>query len=57
MGHQRSVQLAQTRRAKEREIARLREQLKNDGELVRHSIFDRTQVVKVVNSLVIGKLI
>ncbi|MBZ5989023.1 IS30 family transposase, partial [Leuconostoc gasicomitatum] len=38
--------VAQTRRAKEREIARLREQLKNDGELVRHSIFDRSQVVE-----------
>ncbi|MBK0041698.1 IS30 family transposase, partial [Leuconostoc sp. S51] len=32
--------VAQTKRDKEREIARLREQLKNDGELVRHSIFD-----------------
>nr|WP_258553390.1 IS30 family transposase [Leuconostoc mesenteroides] len=38
--------VAQTRRAKEREIARLREQLKNDGELVRHSIFDRSEVVE-----------
>ncbi|MDM7647650.1 IS30 family transposase, partial [Leuconostoc falkenbergense] len=38
--------VAQTRRDKEREIARLREQLKNDGELVRHSIFDRSQVVE-----------
>ena len=38
--------VAQTRRDKEREIARLREQLKNDGELVRHSIFDRSQAVE-----------
>ena len=38
--------MAQTKRDKEREIARLREQLKNDGELVRHSIFDRSQVVE-----------
>jgi len=38
--------VAQTKRDKEREIARLREQLKNDGELVRHSIFDCSQVVE-----------
>ncbi|MCK8605773.1 IS30 family transposase [Leuconostoc citreum] len=38
-------QMIESRRAKQREIHRLREELKHKGELVRHSIYERSQVV------------
>lgn len=38
-------ELAKNQRARQREIARLRENLQKSGELVRHSIYDRSSVV------------
>ena len=44
-GSPKQRELAKNQRARQREIARLRENLQKSGELVRHSIYDRSPVV------------
>ncbi|MCK8605660.1 IS30 family transposase [Leuconostoc citreum] len=45
-GSDKERSVAQTQRAREKELARLRDKLKQDGELVRHSIYDRSKVIE-----------
>ncbi|MGR8808796.1 IS30 family transposase [Leuconostoc citreum] len=45
-GSKKEIEVAKTQRAREKELARLRDKLKQDGELVRHSIYDRSKAIE-----------